>query len=330
MLGISEEDEYTKYIFITVLHFLQLENKHTRGKELRKGMRISNSNQQVQKLLDSNLFNGTVGFHSINEFKKAVYVYVTGDLKQLRSGHLKKHEDFDFTFYFLREVQAFVDDLWLIKDNSIYVRDGFLTLYDDDVEKGVTYKASLSTVNSTSQSEVKSTTFTNTELELTIKEFQQSPFSSIDGFNQGGKLPEPGYFKKDSTRESRADYFIRGARSGSNLASKIVSYCTALECLFTTGNSEVNHKIAERVAVLLSKNPESRKELFSIVKKAYDIRSRIIHGSYIKEKDEMLIRLSEQLDSILRQILNSRSEVFSLSDSDMDDYFINKVMGIEI
>lgn len=328
-MEISQEDNYKKYIFITVLHFLQLENKHTKGKELRKGMRIANSNHQVKKLLESNLFNGTVGFHSIDEFNNAVYVYVTGDLTQLRLNNLKKHKDFDFTFYFLREVQAFVNDLWLIKDNSVYVRDGFLTLYDDDIEKGITYKASLSAVNSTSQSEVKPIIFTNTELELTIKEFQQSPFPSIDEFNQGGKHPEPGYYKKDSSRESRADYFIKGARGGSNLASKIVSYCTALECLFTTGNSEVNHKIAERVAVLLSNNPESRKEHFSIVKKAYDIRSRIIHGSYIKEKDEMLIHLSEQLDTILRQILSSRSDVFSLSDFDMDEYFINKIMGLE-
>lgn len=51
------------------------------------------------------------------------------------------------TFAFLRQIQALTNDFWTLRDNSIYVRDGFLFVYDKAIEDGVTFKASLSAIN---------------------------------------------------------------------------------------------------------------------------------------------------------------------------------------
>lgn len=43
--------------------------------------------------------------------------------------------------------------------------------------------------------------------------------------------------------------------------------------------------------------------MFETIKKAYHVRSTIVHGEYIKNKESDLIEISQKLDDILRRIL---------------------------
>lgn len=147
-----------------------------------------------------------------------------------------------------------------------------------------------------------------------------------DTFNY--KLPTYDFFYKYSKSErlDRAWYFILNARIFGTLPMKIVSYCTALECCFTTGRTELTHQIAEKVAMLTEGNKEQKIKTFNLVKKAYGIRSTIVHGSFLKGSNEDLEDVSEELDNLLRMIVNEHSSLLKLKDNELDNYFLNKLL----
>ena len=67
----------------------------------------------------------------------------------------------------------------------------------------------------------------------------------------------------------------------------ITSAITALEALFLVGESELSHRLAQRVALflrVLGTQPDAN-GTFSKVKTGYGIRSTFIHGGSLKVKD---------------------------------------------
>jgi len=65
---------------------------------------------------------------------------------------------------------------------------------------------------------------------------------------------------------------------------KLVDYMISFESLYLSGEekSEMAYKLAHRVSLLLHKEEEKRKETFLEMKKAYSLRSQIVHGGKIK------------------------------------------------
>ncbi|MCK2000840.1 HEPN domain-containing protein [[Brevibacterium] frigoritolerans] len=312
-----------KYRFITILHNMKLETIKNKGTEIFPGARISNGPQVLSKTLDTELMRDTLGVLSKDEFDNMVYLYVDGELANIPTKQQMDEIGTDYTFFLLRKAQSFIEHLWQIKDNNIYVRDGFLLTYNKQFEDGCTYKASLSEIYSYATCEEKESNFSNKEISSAILAF--SPYA-LDGYKEktfGGKNPNSDHFYKNkgSQRMVRAEYFTLGARGSAIVPMKIVSYCNALECLFTTGKTEVNHKIAERVAIMLGTSKESKLHLFDLVKKAYTYRSSLVHGQYLKGTEENLLTISKELDDILRKLLVGKHEIFSKSDAEMNDFF---------
>lgn len=136
----------------------------------------------------------------------------------------------------------------------VYVRDGFLICYDeDDLEKGMTFKASLSAIFSQSNNTDLPTTFSAEEIKMAIHKFNSDQSRPYNASDPQYKFPTSAHFFKssNSTRWDRAFYFILCARSAAILPMRIAFYCTSLECLFSTSNSEVIHRVSERVALFL-------------------------------------------------------------------------------
>ncbi len=116
----------------------------------------------------------------------------------------------------------------------------------------------------------------------------------------------------------RAISFVSIGFQSRNLFSKIVNNTIFLESLFSASNDEVAFQIASSVSwYLKSKNTdEERLEMFSKVKKLYDYRSKIVHGSDISSITKELktnLKFSEELNTeIFTKILNDNHvEIFS-------------------
>nr|WP_305462904.1 HEPN domain-containing protein [Photobacterium leiognathi] len=95
-------------------------------------------------------------------------------------------------------------------------------------------------------------------------------------------------------------------------------YCSAFESLFSTDNSELTHKLSERVAFFLKDFGFNPVEVFDDLKSFYVIRSKVTHGDSLKtNKEQSLSSLSQRCDNYLRVILNiilSDSELMALFD----------------
>lgn len=273
---------------------------------------------------------GTAGVHSVDEFDGTVYFYIDGEFDDITTQEEMDEVGVKYTFFFLRQAQQIAAKLWCLKDNNIYVRDGFLINFNNHFEDGTTFKASLSEVftYSTGKREGEegyhlNTLYSDKEIAEALYDFSPYKWEEIE--KDGGKYPTADHFFKNSgiERIDRAFYFTMNARRNAVLPMKIISYCTALESLFTTGKSEVNHKIAERVAVLLGTNAEDKMKLYQLVKRAYDVRSTVIHGSSLKGKNEHLIEISQGLDAVLRLLINGKHEIFSKKDKEIDGFFVD-------
>lgn len=316
-----------KYRFITIAHNLNLENIKNRGTQIFSGARITNGEQILDQTFDNELISSTLGIHSIEEFyrENSSYVYIDGIFKDMDSKEEVDEIGVKFTFYLLREVQSFINKLWEIKDNSVYIRDGFLVVYKDKFEDGFTFKASLSEMFSLSTGETKPLVFSDSEISLASSNFIQSDINEYGEDSFGGKLPNANHLFKSfgSERFIRAYYFTIMARAKAIAPMKIVLYCVALECFFTTSKSEVNHKIAERVALLLGDTDQTKKELFKLIKSAYGYRSTVVHGQHLKGSEQKAIELAVKLDNVLRQLIVNKYDVFEKNDKEIEEFFLD-------
>jgi len=75
---------------------------------------------------------------------------------------------------------------------------------------------------------------------------------------------------------------------------RIIDYMIALEALYTGDIQELAYKLALRAAFFLGKTKEDRNNIFDILKKAYTVRSQIVHGQ--EPKDEFILQTGRTLD----------------------------------
>lgn len=81
----------------------------------------------------------------------------------------------------------------------------------------------------------------------------------------------------------RRVFDVYSAREGYDVP--YLTVITALEALLTEDEkSEVSHRIAQRLAFLIGVSPTHRKTIFSQMRENYNVRSRLVHGSLIKGK----------------------------------------------
>jgi len=139
---------------------------------------------------------------------------------------------------------------------------------------------------------------------------------------------------KGYSRLGRALQFINAARSAPNAAFKLAHYCSALETLFTTESTELAHKLSERVAFFLEQGGYNRRVIFTTVKAAYNVRSKLVHGDTLKQSQvEQLQTLNGSCDDYLRTTINTIFDsemlrgIFDADNSIIEDYFSRLILG---
>jgi hypothetical protein len=312
-----------KFTFIAPIHYIEINTVLNKGIKINEYLKISNDSNYIERLMNNKELYEDIGYISFHELSKSTYIYAESDLSVFDSKYGEQKKYVDLCFRLLRETQTFLESLWDIKDNNAYVRDGFIHIPGiKGTEYNRTQKASVSQVNSTAEGLIDNTTFTKEEI-ITTREVFMKYEALMENYRDGGKSPLLNPFTKKLSRLSRSYSFISAARSNSVLPLKIFHYCSALECLFTNDNSEVSHKIAERVAALIGTDYEDKKQLYKNTKKAYGIRSKLTHGQSINQNDTDLVSSTKFLDEVLRKVLREHYEVFNeKNDMELEDYFM--------
>jgi len=196
----------------------------------------------------------------------------------------------------LVKLKHFLLMLWLIKDNAAGVENGFM-----EEGKWISVRVWPGVCTTASGCDDK-VTFSRQELKKARSLYQCAyPLpSALD--------PKVAYKTEivapDLTRMSRAMYFLSAARATHQLSVKIANYCSAFEALLLSEPAELAYRLAERVAWLLGETSTERKDLFERMKKAYTIRSKAVHGSYVSA-NKLKTDLQEGVlvcDDVLRRL----------------------------
>lgn len=316
-----------KYRFITIIHYLKL-NKPDCRIPLASGM-ISNKTDVLKDVLSyKNLLSlNTLGMFSIDEFEDKTFYVVDGDL-----GNVTK-EDVDafgtsLAYAYLRQIQWLTNEFWTFRDNSIYLRDSFLFVYEKDIEKGFTYKADLSMINSKASAKIEPTIYSKEEIEELAKDMH---LISVEEVRSGGvnyrDVTQFQYFKSGKIgRKMMAWVYVFHARGINALTIKVLMYITAMEALVLTSTAELSHQVAERVAILIGTNVAERQIIYHDIKKGYNIRSKAAHGEPLKGTEQEVADLLVILDDYLRRLLRLESP-YNFDDNKLNEFFIKKLMG---
>jgi hypothetical protein len=238
---------------------------------------------------------------------------------------------------FLWQVSDYLTCLWFIKDNAASIETGYLQILQPDpagvrVRVHSNFVARLVRKADGSRLDMH---FTRSELQRASKLYNEvlTPLRTDLNLPPEPGDPVPAKFasRHGVNRLSRAIYFLTGARISPDLGTKLVFYCTVLESLFSTDATEVTHKVAHRLAVFLGTSLDDRIDIFRKVKRAYTIRSKVVHGDVVgKESAAQVRETSSDVDQTIRRallkILTSveLTRVFQSDRQELEQYFLTE------
>lgn len=268
----------------------------------------------LKKISDSQEIKNFYGENSLHYFGK---IYLDASLNiGLFTG--------DFQFETISEIHrtaqrthmlisSILNFAWLIKDNSFTAID---TGYN--IKNHEAYHVSRSEKKTLSSGETRNVSMTLQEWNKAIEYLNIYSIESAKPKIPIEDIKTPVGYSVTPSAASQVDYnlfnrlnrsisFLNQARSTSFLPSKISNYILLAECLFSADDSkEISHKIAQRIANYIGDSISDKKEIFKLIKKAYDVRSRYLHGQTLStgsKTNDVLRDISFQLDSVMRRVM---------------------------
>lgn len=297
-----------------------------------------NKNDTLRRIIDE-MFAKQLGVVSVGELLNSDIFYL----------EIKIRDDWKYSLLLFGAglsdiIVHFLCCLWFIRDNSVNLKGCYVRVLQDNIATDECFLLRPAQVFSSCNCETIETDFSFEELkkthEITKKLGELMVLNKKKSSNQnnltlkninskaGLYLGDIGVFNHHGTnRISRAFSFLFTARTCSDVLLKISLYMNAYECLFTTNATEIAHKMAERVAYYSGEDKKNRLAVFELIKDAYNVRSRYLHGKESDEKTTLakIIDILTRLDSLTRRlftkIILEDSEMFLKKDHDLESYF---------
>lgn len=237
-------------------------------------------------------------------------------------------------------ISAYLDNLFFIKDNSIFTNYFYSIPYDKRNNAGIIQNNSIvynaeGYMRNTELSEMELSEFE--QLNLQLFPIMSVPTDTSFYHNDGTQSKNVGIISTSEyesfTKIQRGIIFLKAARATSYLPLKITNYIAFLDCLFCTTESGIAQQVAQRVSSYLHyfDNAVDKTSILIELKKFYDIRSKYIHGdSKIKKfnNNEDLRAASVKIDgycrTIVKLILDNSQDTFKDNRS-INDFFNNNV-----
>lgn len=285
----------------------------------------------LDEILNYNEFIQSVGLISVEKLRKSHCLYTTGELNELlKSTGVQQIQA--CLPYLMEWFKLTIHCLWYVKDNSCTVSPGF---WLGSVQpKVMTFSANFLVFNAKGMME--EVNFSPEEIRdaLLINDKLRSFFSPKINTSEKPSYGKNGtYFANDvsvfasdsQNRIERANHLLTIARSRSELAEKISFYVNVLECLFSTSPNFVTTTVSKRAGHYFGgPSGKSIKKIVNLITEAYSVRSRFFHGDSIKISREKLLKLSVDIDVVLRMILRKAilkdSEQF-LNEETLEEWF---------
>lgn len=242
---------------------------------------------------------------------------------------------------FVRECEEFLLSLWILKDHAAGLPPAVLRISPQGKESRYRITC-FGDANFDSIGENRPVEFSSEEIGVAT-EYYQDCLVQITRQSVGKPPPQTvnsqTNFERKSSRLLRFLCLLLRARTIRDLGMRLGLYCSCLECLFSREKTEVTHRVSERTAFFLDRTTSGRREIYELVDLAYNIRSAVLHGSIIGDKNcQKLLEISPKIDEVLRRtfsefVLNQRlrdmfgREDCSESDKKIQEYFLDQLFS---
>lgn len=113
--------------------------------------------------------------------------------------------------------------------------------------------------------------------------------------------------------KSSLDWLFESRREP-RLSASVVKTAIALESLLILSESEsLTRSLSERAAFILSSSPETRRHISKIVKRFYDARSGVVHGSHrkLRQLTPSLVEAVDRLSVLLHLTIGANHQLWS-------------------
>ena len=324
-------------ILLICVHNLRLVEPTGRGVQIADGVYLTNEcSTQVERIL-SRPFRLAMGGNECSSLLTAPAAIYSKDLPN----EPDPDQAVQTLTMCLQLLRAFFMALWVIKDNAVNCEMGFL---EHDVPgQGLTHASNfIAALFSNARGDKDETKFRVAEIRQARQYFTDFFLPVMFGLEVGGNVFEgpkktrPAVVSAKGThRLPRFLYFLTAARCAEDLGVKVSLYMTCLEIMFSTEATELTHRLSERVAFFLRREPTERLAVYKSLRRAYDIRSKVVHGSVMSEKKQKEVpEVASEIDELLRQLIlrlisdEASRRVFDMEDTKFEDYFARLTIGI--
>jgi Apea-like HEPN len=103
-------------------------------------------------------------------------------------------------------------------------------------------------------------------------------------------------------------------RSVRQREDRIIDELIALEALAGSG-TELRFRLAFRISSILAADDDERLALFEAIKRYYDVRSKLVHGSELRAAENALVKDDDELRAIVRRLV--RGVIFAAVHTDI-------------
>lgn len=308
-----------KFIYIVGLTDLQISKTLEKPIEITNNIFITNNRSTIKKLIPERKIPilGLLEYEFLLSGRPVIFH--KGECLVENSSHIE-------LINFLRSSHGLLFSLWMMRDCSANCDTGFAI----GIDNGAMHSNSLNLDYSLAKGGKTLLTINQEELELACA-LANSSFKGLKEQNN----PTHTALQKKTGRVNISTHHLQLARSASDLAIKISTYCSFFESLFSTATAELSHQLSERIAFFLTEDPHERLDIFKKTKKAYGIRSKAVHGDMIHDKElKDLVATTQHCDEIARKIchkLLTSSETYSIfegTSETIDTYMRNLIFGI--
>ncbi|MBJ7575667.1 HEPN domain-containing protein [Luteimonas sp. MC1828] len=306
--------------FVTALYNITISENLSRGDKINDTTFITNDPVTINGLLDRQHSQFLGGLEELAIRKASAVIYS----HEPASGGVTPEQHLVSKLY---EVEIFLAILWLFTDHSVNDETGFYFFVNSEGLGGTSNH--LASMNTCANGEMSDLICSRTQLKR-VREFYREQVTLPDFPFAKPKLS----LTQETSRIQRALHHTMTARAESDIGFKISGYCSALEALLSSSQAELSHQLAERVAFLIGDSSERRLWYYKLVKQAYVVRSKIVHGDTVRAaKLPELIRISEFCDETIRSlvmaILSSEEHeaMFSLDNTSFDAQMLSVIFG---
>ena len=296
----SEHAPKVKLRFIQPTRGLKVQENLGGGISFSPQFYLTNDRTRIAKLIDPGITVG-MGLHFTDDTLRSEAVfYLEDDVSQA---------DYDRGLFgvdeFVHYCMEFLLSVWTVKDHAIDLLPAILKISPPG--KNPTHQVhSFGQLNFNASGKSDPIEFSLEEIRIACKYNQDwvQKLTRQSGPKTISAAPSQAQtnFQSGSSRLFRFLCLLDRARTIPDLGVKIGLLCGGMESIFSSGSSEITHRVGERVAFFLEADGEKRKQVYDRVTEAYGIRSAVLHGDQIgKEKLPKLSDVCVQTEEILRQ-----------------------------